>query len=81
MVRRGEPGSIVNIISMPALGGQPYLAPYVEVAAGLRSSRCTVRLPLLFRHEDLRRKGAANPPSGDQQQHAGNETVNAEQLR
>jgi NAD(P)-dependent dehydrogenase (short-subunit alcohol dehydrogenase family) len=35
MVRRGEPGSIVNIITMSALGGQPYLAPYVASKAGL----------------------------------------------
>jgi NAD(P)-dependent dehydrogenase (short-subunit alcohol dehydrogenase family) len=28
MRRRGEPGSIVNIITMSAHGGQPYLAPY-----------------------------------------------------
>ncbi|MFP5281965.1 MAG: SDR family oxidoreductase, partial [Actinomycetes bacterium] len=35
MVRRGQPGSIVNIISMAALGGQPYLAPYVAAKAGL----------------------------------------------
>jgi NAD(P)-dependent dehydrogenase (short-subunit alcohol dehydrogenase family) len=35
MVRRGEPGSIVNIISTSELGGQPYLAPYVAAKAGL----------------------------------------------
>ena len=35
MIRRGEPGSVVNIISMAALGGQPYLAPYVAAKAGL----------------------------------------------
>jgi NAD(P)-dependent dehydrogenase (short-subunit alcohol dehydrogenase family) len=35
MIRRGEPGSIVNIISISALGGQPYLAPYVAAKAGL----------------------------------------------
>ena len=35
MVRRGEPGSVVNIISMAAHGGQPYLAPYVAAKAGL----------------------------------------------
>lgn len=35
MVRRGEPGTIVNIISMAALGGQPYLSPYVASKAGL----------------------------------------------
>lgn len=32
---RGEPGSIVNIISISAHGGQPYLAPYVAAKAGL----------------------------------------------
>jgi len=35
MVRRGEPGAIVNIISISAHGGQPYLAPYVAAKAGL----------------------------------------------
>jgi NAD(P)-dependent dehydrogenase (short-subunit alcohol dehydrogenase family) len=35
MVRRGEPGTIVNIISVSELGGQPYLAPYVAAKAGL----------------------------------------------
>lgn len=35
MVRRQSPGSIVNIITMAAHGGQPYLAPYVASKAGL----------------------------------------------
>jgi NAD(P)-dependent dehydrogenase (short-subunit alcohol dehydrogenase family) len=35
MVGRGAPGSIVNIITMSAHGGQPYLAPYVAAKAGL----------------------------------------------
>jgi NAD(P)-dependent dehydrogenase (short-subunit alcohol dehydrogenase family) len=35
MRRRGEPGTIVNLISMSAHGGQPYLAPYVAAKAGL----------------------------------------------
>jgi NAD(P)-dependent dehydrogenase (short-subunit alcohol dehydrogenase family) len=35
MVARGAGGSIVNIISMSAHGGQPYLAPYVASKAGL----------------------------------------------
>ena len=35
MVRRGAPGTIVNIISSSELGGQPYLAPYVAAKAGL----------------------------------------------
>jgi NAD(P)-dependent dehydrogenase (short-subunit alcohol dehydrogenase family) len=35
MVRRGEPGSIVNVITMSAHGGQPYLAPYTASKAGL----------------------------------------------
>jgi len=35
MVARGEGGSIVNIISMSAHGGQPYLAPYVASKSGL----------------------------------------------
>ncbi len=35
MLRRGAPGSIVNVISSSELGGQPYLAPYVASKAGL----------------------------------------------
>ncbi|CCH77958.1 putative oxidoreductase [Nostocoides japonicum T1-X7] len=35
LVRRGEPGAIVNVITMSAHGGQPYLAPYVASKAGL----------------------------------------------
>jgi NAD(P)-dependent dehydrogenase (short-subunit alcohol dehydrogenase family) len=35
MVRRGAPGSIVNVISISAHGGQPYLAPYVTAKAAL----------------------------------------------
>jgi NAD(P)-dependent dehydrogenase (short-subunit alcohol dehydrogenase family) len=35
MVARGEGGSIVNIITMAAHGGQPYLAPYVASKSGL----------------------------------------------
>ena len=35
MVRRKSPGTIVNVISIAELGGQPYLAPYVAAKAGL----------------------------------------------
>jgi NAD(P)-dependent dehydrogenase (short-subunit alcohol dehydrogenase family) len=35
MLRRGEGGTIVNVISTAELGGQPYLAPYVAAKAGL----------------------------------------------
>jgi NAD(P)-dependent dehydrogenase (short-subunit alcohol dehydrogenase family) len=35
MLRRGAGGSIVNVITMSALGGQPYLAPYVASKAAL----------------------------------------------
>jgi NAD(P)-dependent dehydrogenase (short-subunit alcohol dehydrogenase family) len=35
MVKRGEPGTIVNIISMAQHGGQPYLSPYTAAKAGL----------------------------------------------
>src|SRR4029453_7960874 len=35
MVRRGAPGTIVNIGSTSELGGQPYLTPYVTAKAGL----------------------------------------------
>jgi NAD(P)-dependent dehydrogenase (short-subunit alcohol dehydrogenase family) len=36
LVRRGEPGTIANIITSSELGGQPYLAPYVAAKAGKR---------------------------------------------
>jgi NAD(P)-dependent dehydrogenase (short-subunit alcohol dehydrogenase family) len=35
MLRRGAGGSIVNVITMSAHGGQPYLAPYVTAKAAL----------------------------------------------
>ncbi|WP_406467090.1 SDR family oxidoreductase [Streptomyces hirsutus] len=35
MVRREQPGTIVNIITSSAHGGQPFLAPYVAAKAGL----------------------------------------------
>ncbi|MHC3450474.1 MULTISPECIES: SDR family oxidoreductase [Streptomyces] len=35
MVRREEPGTIVNVITSSAHGGQPFLAPYVAAKAGL----------------------------------------------
>ena len=35
MVRRGEGGSVINIITMSAHGGQPYLAPYVASKSAL----------------------------------------------
>ena len=35
MLRRGAPGTVVNVISIAELGGQPYLAPYAAAKAGL----------------------------------------------
>ena len=35
MKRRGEPGTIVNVISIDSHGGQSFLAPYVAAKAGL----------------------------------------------
>ena len=35
MRRRGEPGAIVNVISIDSHGGQSFLAPYVAAKAGL----------------------------------------------
>ena len=35
MVGRGEPGRVVNIITMTSHGGQPYLAPYAASKGGL----------------------------------------------
>jgi NAD(P)-dependent dehydrogenase (short-subunit alcohol dehydrogenase family) len=35
LVARQAPGAVVNVLSMSAHGGQPYLAPYVAAKAGL----------------------------------------------
>jgi len=35
MVRRGSPGTIVNVLTMSSHGGQPHLAPYSATKAGL----------------------------------------------
>jgi NAD(P)-dependent dehydrogenase (short-subunit alcohol dehydrogenase family) len=35
MVRRRSPGTILNVISIAELSGQPYLSPYVAAKAGL----------------------------------------------
>ncbi len=35
LVARGEPGTIVNVITMSSHGGQPYLAPYATSKAAL----------------------------------------------
>lgn len=35
MKRRGEPGTIVNVLSIDSHGGQAFLAPYVAAKAGL----------------------------------------------
>lgn len=35
MVRRGQPGAVVNVLTMSAHGGQPHLAPYAATKAGL----------------------------------------------
>jgi NAD(P)-dependent dehydrogenase (short-subunit alcohol dehydrogenase family) len=35
MLRRGAPGTIVNVISTSEHGGQPYLTPYAAAKAGL----------------------------------------------
>lgn len=35
MVRRGEPGTVVNVITMSSHGGQPHLAAYSATKAGL----------------------------------------------
>ena len=35
MLRRGAPGTVVNVITMTAHGGQPYLAAYAASKAGL----------------------------------------------
>lgn len=35
MVRRGAPGTVVNVLTMSTHGGQPHLAPYAATKAGL----------------------------------------------
>ena len=55
MVARGEPGSIVNIISSSELGGQPYLAPYVAAKAGLAG--LTRNAAHAHRHDRVRVNG------------------------
>ena len=40
LVARQAPGTIVNVLSMSAHGGQPYLAPYVAAKAGLAGLTC-----------------------------------------
>lgn len=35
MVRRGAPGTVVNVLTMSSHGGQPHLAPYSATKAGL----------------------------------------------
>jgi NAD(P)-dependent dehydrogenase (short-subunit alcohol dehydrogenase family) len=38
MQKRGEPGTMVNIITMSSHGGQPFLAPYAASKAGLAAA-------------------------------------------
>ncbi|MGW3728129.1 SDR family oxidoreductase [Streptomyces sp. NPDC000851] len=51
MVARQAPGTIVNIITSSAHGGQPFLAPYVAAKAGL--------IGLTLPHARLRSRGGA----------------------
>ncbi|QJY48726.1 SDR family oxidoreductase [Pseudonocardia broussonetiae] len=55
MVARGEPGSVVNVISSSELGGQPYLAPYVAAKAGLAG--LTRNAAHAHRHDRVRVNG------------------------
>jgi NAD(P)-dependent dehydrogenase (short-subunit alcohol dehydrogenase family) len=55
MVRRGAPGTIVNVISSSELGGQPYLAPYVAAKAGLAG--LTRNVAYAHRHDRIRVNG------------------------
>ncbi|MFF5158078.1 SDR family oxidoreductase [Streptomyces sp. NPDC000348] len=49
MVRRAAPGTVVNVITSSAHGGQPFLAPYVAAKAGL--------IGLTLPHPRLRSRG------------------------
>lgn len=55
MVGRGAPGTIVNVITMSAHGGQPYLAPYVASKAGLVG--LTKNVAHAHRHDRVRING------------------------
>jgi NAD(P)-dependent dehydrogenase (short-subunit alcohol dehydrogenase family) len=55
MQRRSAPGTIVNILSISAHGGQPYMAPYVESKAGL--SGLTKNAAHAHRYERIRING------------------------
>jgi NAD(P)-dependent dehydrogenase (short-subunit alcohol dehydrogenase family) len=55
MQRRSAPGTIVNILSISAHGGQPYLAPYVASKAGL--SGLTKNAAHAHRYERIRING------------------------
>ncbi|MBO0844291.1 MAG: SDR family oxidoreductase [Nocardioides sp.] len=55
MLRRGEGGSIVNLITMSALGGQPYLAPYVASKSALIG--LTKNVAHAHRHDRIRVNG------------------------
>lgn len=55
MIARGEPGSIVNILSMSAHGGQPFIAAYVAAKAGLAG--LTKNAAFAHRHDRIRING------------------------
>jgi len=60
MVRRKAPGTVVNVISIAELGGQPYLSPYVAAKAGLAgATRHAVRAAV----GDLARRDRRAPGS------------------
>lgn len=55
MVDRGAPGSIVNVLSMSAHGGQAFIAPYVASKAGLAA--LTKNAAHAHRHDHIRING------------------------
>ncbi|MFD5268386.1 SDR family oxidoreductase [Streptomyces sp. NPDC058335] len=55
MVGRGAPGTVVNIITSSAHGGQPFLAPYVAAKAGLAG--LTRNAAHAHRHDRVRING------------------------
>ncbi|MEU0057107.1 SDR family oxidoreductase [Streptomyces sp. NPDC006334] len=55
MVGRGAPGTVVNVITSSAHGGQPFLAPYVAAKAGLAG--LTRNAAHAHRHDRVRING------------------------
>ena len=66
MRQRGEPGTIVNVISIDSHGGQAFLAPYVAAKAGLAGldEERRPRPPLGPDQDQRPEHRAGRPPTG-----------------